>query len=115
MRVALVSPYSYAYPGGVARHVEALAEELLGQGHETRVLAPHDPDDRLARALHRGVRPTRSAPPDYVVPLGRSIALNANGARSNLALAPESVARLGSELRHGATTSCTYTSRTPRL
>jgi phosphatidylinositol alpha-mannosyltransferase len=95
VRVALVSPYSYAYPGGVARHVEALAEELGERGHETRILAPHDPDDRLTRALHRGLRPTRSAPPDHVVALGRTVALNANGARSNLALAPQSVARLG--------------------
>ncbi len=101
MRVALVSPYSYAYPGGVARHVEALAEGLAERGHETRILAPHDPDDRLTRALHRGLRPTRSAPPDHVVALGRTVALNANGARSNLALAPQSVARLGRELRRG--------------
>ncbi len=28
MRVGLISPYSYTYPGGVGRHVEALAEEL---------------------------------------------------------------------------------------
>ena len=101
MRVALVSPYSYAYPGGVARHVEALAEELSDRGHEARILAPHDPDDRLTRVLHRGLRPTRSAPPDHVVGLGRTVALDANGARSNLALAPSSVARLGRELRRG--------------
>ena len=34
VRVALVSPYSYTYPGGVGRHAEALAEELSEQGHE---------------------------------------------------------------------------------
>jgi phosphatidylinositol alpha-mannosyltransferase len=101
VRVALVSPYSLAYPGGVARHVEALAEELLARGHEARVLAPDDPDDRLSRALHRGVRPTRSQLPDYAMPLGRTIAVSANGARSNLALAPESLARLSRELRRG--------------
>ena len=32
MRVGLVSPYSFTYPGGVGRHVEALAEELIRQG-----------------------------------------------------------------------------------
>ena len=31
MRVALVSPYSWTYPGGVTRHIEALATELLAQ------------------------------------------------------------------------------------
>ena len=101
MRVALVSPYSYAYPGGVTRHVEALAAELNSRGHEARVLAPHDPDDELTRVLHRGLRPTRTDPPRDMVTLGRTVALRANGARSNLALSPASVARLRRELRSG--------------
>ena len=29
MRIALVSPYSWTYPGGVTRHIEALAEQFL--------------------------------------------------------------------------------------
>ena len=29
MRIALVSPYSWSYPGGVTRHIEALAEHGL--------------------------------------------------------------------------------------
>ena len=45
-RIALVSPYSWTYPGGVTRHVEALAEQFLAGGHDVRVLAPYDPDDR---------------------------------------------------------------------
>jgi phosphatidylinositol alpha-mannosyltransferase len=53
VRIALVSPYSWSYQGGVNRHVEALAEELLGRGDDVRVLAPVDPPDRLSRALHR--------------------------------------------------------------
>ena len=32
MRIALVSPYSWTYPGGVTRHIEALAEQLLADG-----------------------------------------------------------------------------------
>ena len=32
MRVAIVSPYSWTYAGGVNRHVEALAEALLKRG-----------------------------------------------------------------------------------
>ena len=48
MRVALVSPYSWTYPGGVSRHVEALAGELLAAGHEVRVFSPYDHDDRRA-------------------------------------------------------------------
>ena len=101
MRVGLVSPYSYTYPGGVGRHVESLSDELLAQGHDVRLLAPHDPDDRLARVMHRGVAPERRPLPDHLVPLGRTVGLPANGAVSNLALTPEAVATLGRELRQG--------------
>ena len=50
MRIALVSPYSWTYPGGVTRHIEALAEQLLAEGPHVRVLAPFDPPDRRQRA-----------------------------------------------------------------
>ena len=59
MRVALVSPYSWTYPGGVTRHIEALAGELLAAGHDVRVLAPYDQDDRGSAWRHRGARPQR--------------------------------------------------------
>ena len=62
MRIALVSPYSWTYPGGVTRHIEALAGEFLSEGHEVRVLTPHDPPDRTSARLHRGARP-ESRPP----------------------------------------------------
>jgi hypothetical protein len=66
VRIALVSPYSWTYQGGVNRHVEALAEELLGRGHHVRVLAPFDPPDRLSKALHRADAEPRD-PPDYLI------------------------------------------------
>jgi phosphatidylinositol alpha-mannosyltransferase len=96
-----VSPYSYTYPGGVGRHVEALAHELSALGHEVRLLAPYDPDDRLARVAHRGARPQPRPLPDHVIPVGRTIGFPMNGAVSNLASFPESVVALGRELRHG--------------
>src|SRR5918998_1245329 len=101
VRVALVSPYSYTYPGGVGRHVEALAQELTGLGHEVRLLAPYDPDDRLARVSHRGASPQRRPLPDHVVPLGRTLGLPMNGAVSNLATFPQTVGVLSRELRFG--------------
>ena len=101
VRVALVSPYSYTYPGGVGRHVEALAQELMELGHEVRLLVPYDPDDRLARVTHRGARPQQRPLPDYVVPMGRTLGLPMNGAVSNLATFPKTVGLLGRELRHG--------------
>ena len=81
--------------------MEALAEELIRMGYDVRVLAPYDPDDRLGRALHRGVRPHARPAPDYLVPLGRTVGIPSNGAISNLSAFPESVSALGRELRGG--------------
>ncbi|MGH2978859.1 MAG: glycosyltransferase family 4 protein, partial [Solirubrobacterales bacterium] len=100
MRIALVSPYSWSFPGGVTRHIDALARELIASGHHVRVLAPVDPDDRLTRRLHRRA-PDPAPLPDFVVPLGRTVALPMNGAMSRLSVKPEAVLRLRAELRSG--------------
>jgi phosphatidylinositol alpha-mannosyltransferase len=101
MRIALVSPYSWTYEGGVNRHVQALAEHLIGRGNEVRVLAPVDPPDRLARTLHRGEPPRRRLAPDYLISLGRTVGFGANGAVSNLSPFPGGVTTLRRELRAG--------------
>jgi len=101
VRIALVSPYSWSYPGGVTRHIEALADELQAAGHEARILAPFDPDDALARWMHRGARPQRMPVPERLVPLGRSTGFAANGAVSNLAATTDSVLALWRELQTG--------------
>ncbi|HEV3318659.1 MAG TPA: lysylphosphatidylglycerol synthase domain-containing protein [Solirubrobacteraceae bacterium] len=101
MRVALISPYSWTYPGGVTRHIEALAVELRALGHEARILAPYDHDDALARRLHRGARPQRLRPPADFVSLGRTFGLPANGAVSNITGAPGAVLALRRELAGG--------------
>ncbi len=100
-KIALLSPYSWTYPGGVTRHIEALAEEFLAGGHDVRVLAPYDPDDRLAAVLHRGARPQARPAPDYLVPLGRTVGYAFNGAVSNLVGTPHAVATMRRELRAG--------------
>src|SRR3954468_11573014 len=84
VRIALVSPYSWSYQGGVNRHVEALAEEFLGRGHDVRVLAPLDPPGRVSRLLHRAAPESRQIP-DYVTPLGRTMGFGVNGSVGNLA------------------------------
>lgn len=101
MRVALVSPYSWTYPGGVTRHIEALAERFFAEGHEVRVLAPYDPDDRVSAALHRGAAPQRRVLPDYVIPLGRTLGFPANGAVSNLSARAAGLSQMRRELRAG--------------
>jgi phosphatidyl-myo-inositol alpha-mannosyltransferase len=101
MRIALVSPYSWTYPGGVTRHIEALAECFIEKGHHVRVLAPYDPPDLASRILHRGAAPQPLAAPDYLVPLGRTVGFKANGAVSNVSITPYGVAAAQTELRTG--------------
>ena len=40
MKIALVSPYDFTYPGGANEHIAHLAAEYRQLGHEVRVLAP---------------------------------------------------------------------------
>jgi phosphatidylinositol alpha-mannosyltransferase len=101
MRVALVSPYSWSYPGGVTRHVQALAQELRGEGHYVRVLAPFDAPGRFTSLVHRGAGPQRLRAPEYLIPLGRTVGFRANGAISNLSIAPHAVSAMLQELRLG--------------
>ena len=101
MRIALVSPYSWTYPGGVTRHIQALAERFLEEGHHVRVLAPFDPPDAMSAVLHRGARPQPLDAPEYLVSLGRTLGFKANGAVSNLSITPYGVATMHRELRSG--------------
>src|SRR5436305_3158359 len=101
MRVAILSPYSWTYPGGVTRHIDALAECFLADGHHVRVLAPFDAPDRFSSILHRGARPQSMQAPEYLVPLGRTLSLKANQAVSNVALTPHALAAAQQELRSG--------------
>src|SRR5215210_5006783 len=87
MRIGLVSPYSWTHPGGVTRHVGALAREHAAAGHDVRVLAPYDGDPREA--------------PDWLIPLGGTVGLPFSGAVSNLALTPFAASTLRRELRAG--------------
>jgi phosphatidylinositol alpha-mannosyltransferase len=100
MRIALVSPYSWTYQGGVNRHVEALAEQFISQGDHVRVLAPWDPPGFLSRRLHRSQPELREAP-DYLVSLGRTVGYGANGAVSNLSSFAGGPISLRRELRAG--------------
>jgi phosphatidylinositol alpha-mannosyltransferase len=100
VRIALVSPYSWTYQGGVNRHVEALAEEFIERGHHVRVLAPWDPPDRRSKWLHRA--PAEERPrPDYLIPLGRTFGIGANGAVSNLSVSPDALTTMRRELHEG--------------
>jgi len=40
MKIALVSPYDFAYPGGVTNHISSLERQFTRMGHEVKVIAP---------------------------------------------------------------------------
>ena len=73
MKIAMVSPYDFTWPGGVTIHVSQLARELGRSGHEVQVLAPHSP----SRECQDG---------DLLVPLGRSVPLPSGGSIARVSL-----------------------------
>ena len=100
MRIALVTPYSWTYQGGVNRHVQSLAEEYISRGHYVRVIAPFDPPDRLSKVLHRAPAEDREIP-DYLIPIGRTVGINSNGSVSNIPVFPSGVTRTRRAIEEG--------------
>jgi phosphatidylinositol alpha-mannosyltransferase len=45
MKIALVSPYDYPYPGGVTEHITALDKIFRALGHDTRIIAASSTDE----------------------------------------------------------------------
>ena len=73
MKIAMVSPYDFTWPGGVTIHVSQLARELGRSGHEVQVLAPHSPSRECQDS-------------DLLVPLGRSVPLPSGGSIARVSL-----------------------------
>ncbi len=73
MRVALVSPYDFAAPGGVTEHVSRLAVALGRLGHETIIIAPV--------ASRAGF-----VPPPNLVAAGRVVCVPTNGSIARITL-----------------------------
>ena len=73
MKIAMVSPYDFTWPGGVTIHVSQLSRELGRSGHEVQVLAPHSPSRECQDQ-------------DLLVPLGRSVPLPSNGSIARVSL-----------------------------
>ena len=93
MKVGIVVPYSWSFWGGVQEHADHQARALRDLGVEAKILMGHDPPGRLTKLLHpKEGRHTR--PPDYVIPVGRSVIVPANASLPNIILSPPAMLRM---------------------
>lgn len=86
MNIALVSPYDYAYPGGVRVHIAQLEKNFLRQGHRVRIIAPcsHPSEVKDAQGL---------------IPIGRTFPVPASGSIARIALSLRLSSKVKSILR----------------
>ena len=89
MKIAMVSPYDFTWPGGVTAHVTQLARELGRFGHDVQVLAPHSPS-------------RQNANDEPFVPLGRSVPLPSGGSTARVSLSWWLYPKVRALLRHEA-------------
>ena len=93
MKVGIVVPYSWSFWGGVQEHADHQARALAALGHEAKILMGHDPPGRLTHLLHPK-EGRHGRPPEYVVPVGRSVIVPANASLPNIVLSPAAMARM---------------------
>jgi phosphatidylinositol alpha-mannosyltransferase len=93
VKVGIVVPYSWSFWGGVPEHADHQARCLFALGHEARIIIGHDPPGRMTKVLHPRIG-RHERPPDYVLPVGRSVIVPANGSLPNLILTPASMTRM---------------------
>ena len=73
MNIAQVSPYDYAYPGGVNTHISHLALQLAKMGHHIKILAPCSNKKALPST-------------EDIVPLGKTIPWISNGSVARITI-----------------------------
>lgn len=66
MKIALVSPYDYAYTGGVNIHISRLQENFTRMGHEVKIIAPSS-------------KPQETQKNGDVIVFGRPVPIHASG------------------------------------
>lgn len=72
MKIALVSPYDFAAPGGVGSHITHLSDELEARGHTVKILAPASKDSFVTQ--------------HNLIAVGRPVPVPANGSVARISL-----------------------------
>jgi phosphatidyl-myo-inositol alpha-mannosyltransferase len=98
MKVGIVVPYSWSFWGGVLDHADHQARALADIGIEAKILMGHDPPGRLTKLLHPK-EGRHTPPPDYVLPVGRSVIVPANASLPNIILSPPAMRRMKRALK----------------
>jgi len=75
MKIGLVSPYDWSYPGGVRDHVWHLAEQFISMGHDVRILAPASGE-------------MGKVPEKHILKMGRTTPIPINGSIARINLDP---------------------------
>lgn len=73
MKIALVSPYDFAVPGGVNSHIHHLAENFTALGHEVRLIAPTSDPAKV---------------PQNGIAIGRPLQISAGGSIARMTMSP---------------------------
>jgi phosphatidyl-myo-inositol alpha-mannosyltransferase len=93
VKIGIVVPFSWSFWGGVPEHADHQARALRALGHDARIMIGNDPPGRLTAMLHPR-KGRHEQPPSYVIPVGRSVIVPANGSLSNIVLTPRSMLRM---------------------
>jgi phosphatidylinositol alpha-mannosyltransferase len=75
LKIGLVSPYDYAFPGGVVNHIAYLAHYLIQAGHTVKIIAP---------CTKKGTHYFE----EEVIPVGRPLPIPYAGAVARVAVSP---------------------------
>ena len=75
MKLALVCPYDYVYPGGVAIHVANLYEQFKEMGHDVRIIAPYS-------------GPSSSIGSKDIIPIGKPVPIPSGGSIARVTISP---------------------------
>ena len=85
MKIGLVSPYDYTWPGGVLAHISQLARQFTRMGHEVKILGPYSPSRAPAEE-------------GTFIPVGRSVPVPYGGSIARISPSPWLYSRVRSIL-----------------